>query len=139
MPHENAYLISGLKDRFARALGELRAHDLRRKTLVTDLATLKAALRICAADVDPNSIAAIKPVRRDRAHYFAAALNVLRAEGAPMTTRQIAKRLLTASGHNITEDTLRPVEGALHACLSRQARTGLVTVTPHPKRWSIAP
>jgi len=136
---EDATLINGLRDRYARALGELRSLDTKRKALKSDLAHLRAVLRLCADDMDPSAIRAIRPVRKDRAHYFADALNVLRLEGVPMTTRAIAKRLLAARDIAITDESLRPVEGAVLACLRRQAKASVVSVQPSPNRWSIAP
>ena len=139
MTHENSFLISGLRDRYARALGEVRSLDTRRKALKADLAHLKAVLRLCADDMDPSAIRAIRPVRKDRAQYFADALNILRLESAPMTTREIAKRLLAARDIAITDEALRPVEGAVLACMRRQEKAGVLSVKRNPNRWSIAP
>jgi hypothetical protein len=74
-----------------------------------------------------------------RGTMFRAALDVLRKANAPMTTMQMAKRVIAAKGgREPTRDQLRKMDAAIRSCIAKNAgksvrRVGEVT----PARWRL--
>jgi hypothetical protein len=73
-----------------------------------------------------------------RSKYFADALAVLKAEGAAMTPRAIARRVLEARGVPLNRKNPQRVECSLHAVLERLEAYGVVREPGEPKRWRLA-
>ena len=135
----NSHAIFALRRRYAHTLGELRAMEPKCAKLKEDLAHLAAVIRMFQPSSNLPAIAPIKPRAPQKNSYLPQALTVLRLANAPMSTREIAKRILTLRGIEINERTLGPIESGLLTTLKRKARDGALTVTERPKRWSVAP
>lgn len=136
---ENTYAITALRSRYAHTLGELRAMEPKCDKLKEDLAHLAAVIRLFQPTSNLSAIPSIRPKAARRNSYLPQALTILRLANGPMTTREIAKRMLTLRGMVINERTLTPVESSLLTTLKRKVRDGDLIVTARPKRWSVAP
>lgn len=128
-------LMCGLKRQYAKTLGLIVAGEDR----VDDLAHLAAVIRMFEPDADLSAVRPIRPYRPQRSKWMRDALTVLRREGAPMTPRAIARRVLEARAVPLTRANLQRVECSLHAVLERLEGQGVIRVSDEPKRWAIAP
>ena len=63
---------------------------------------------------------------------------ILRKANAPMTSRELARRVMWASDVEPDRQTLVSIDCSLQAVLARLERMELVKATGRPRRWSIA-
>ena len=127
--------MGGLTRQYARTLGAIRAGQ----DQADDLVHLAAVIRMFDPDAD---LAAIKPVRpythhgrRDGRQWSRMALDALRVTAAPLTTREIAKRVARAYGVPDSGPSLFSIECSLHATLPKRACVRMVV--GEPKRWRV--
>ena len=137
----NTYLLIGLKRQYAKTLGALHVAHGDRVRLMGELGHLAAVIRIFAPETD---VEAIKPLRqwknrrgRKGVNWSRLGLDVLRRANAPMTTRQIARRI--AHDQGIAEPrTIASIECTLSATLAKRIGEGVVMTHGAPKRWALA-
>ena len=134
----DTYAITALRRRYAHTLGELRAMKPQCEKLREDLAHLAAVIRMFQPTSNLAAIPSIKPQAPKRNSYLPQALTILRLADAPMTTREIAKRMLTLRGIEINERTLGPIESGLLTSFKRKVRDGALIVSGTPRRWRVA-
>jgi hypothetical protein len=127
-------LLSGLKRRYAETLG-LAPTD---PTLTEDLAHLAAVIRMFEPFADLTAIRAIRPYKPQRRRWSRTAMTILRKANAPMTSRELARRVMWASKIEPDRDTLVSIDCSLQAVLTRLERMDLVKATGKPRRWAIA-
>lgn len=138
----NTFLISGLRDRYARTVGELRSLEARRKALKADLVHLKATMRLCQADTDGIEPIAPQITRKwfSDGQCTRMAIDILREAGKPLLIREIASQIMER--RRIPETDWRTFKGV---CMS--VRNGLrhhdgrevIGDSEHPRAWAIAP
>ena len=106
------HVISALVTKRAELAGEIHALERRLAQLRADLIHIDAALVVFDPDATPDTIAPKRPVRRSA--WFAAgelsrlALEILRrADGEPLSTREIAHRVMAARGASTRATSVR--------------------------------
>lgn len=122
------YMVEGLAKKRAEVAGEIeRTHELLGK-LVKDLAHIDATLRIVAPEL---AVEAIKPkVFRPpadwskRGEMTRVVLSILRTARAPMTTREIAERMVVERGLAADSVTLNAMGRRVACALRRQRELG---------------
>lgn len=140
----HSVVIAGLKDHYARKLGELKAlHDAVYRVR-GDLAALRHAIKLIDAEYDVTRIAPLRP--RKASPWFKSGqcarstLDVIRTASAPMTAREIAVEVMDR--HGIASDDWRAVNavsGAVRIVLKRSRGKVVVSDGGEPARWSVAP
>lgn len=126
-------MVEGLAKARAELAGEIeRTHERLRK-LVIDLEHIDATLRIVAPDM---AVEAIKPkVFRPPADWSKRGemkrmvLSILRTARQPMTTREIAERMIVERGLQATPDTLNAMTRRVACCLRGARDQGLTRST----------
>lgn len=126
-------LLHGLKREYAKTLGLV--HD--DPELTENLAHLAAVIRMFSPFEDLTAIRAIRPYKPQRRRWSRTAMTILRKANAPMTSRELARRVMWASKVEPDRDTLVSIDCSLQAVLTRLERMELVTATGKPKRWTI--
>ncbi len=127
------YMVEGLAKKRAEVAGELeRAQELLGK-LAKDLEHIDATLRIIAPDL---AIETIKPKAfrppadwSKRGQMTRMVLDILRTARQPMTTREIAERMVVERGIAATPDTLNSMGRRVACALRRQRELGHATST----------
>jgi len=130
---ENTYALYALRRKYGQTLGLQRIGD---PDADADLAHLAAVIRMFSPDEDLSAIKPIRPYPQNRDKWNRDALAVLREEAAPMTAREIAKRLLTARGVEHTYRNLQRVECSLYVVLERLEGRGIERASEAPRRWA---
>jgi len=114
-----------------------------------DKAPIRANIEHVAATIlllDPAyDLASIKPVERyrrnplfRRGECFTAALGVLRRSGMPLTSKEIATRLLQERGiARPDRKMVRHMVGAVHASFRNHENRLIIPVTRKPQRWRL--
>ncbi|WP_200887510.1 hypothetical protein [Sphingomonas sp. ERG5] len=126
-------MVEGLAKKRAEVAGELeRAQELLGK-LAKDLEHIDATLRIIAPDL---AIETIKPKAfrppadwSKRGQMTRMVLDILRTARQPMTTREIAERMVVERGIAATPDTLNSMGRRVACALRRQRELGHATST----------
>ncbi len=121
--------------------GKILDNKAEAKRLTTAMLHVEAVLKMLVPNYDVRSIA----VRRRKPNpYFKrgtvwrSALDVLRKANSPLTTNEIARRMLTAKGVlQPTPYERRTVEGAVSGSLSSH-KGGAVVGEGKPMRWNLA-
>jgi len=128
LPGREAYIVTALRRKYAelKGLGGGEA-----------LAHVGSTLLLFKPGEDLDAIPAIRPYRPQRSKYLADAFRVLRQANAPMTAREIARRVLEAHGVPLVRNNLQRVECSLHAVLERMEGDGVERVGDDPKRWRV--
>jgi len=129
-------LLIGLKRRYAETLGLIGAGNVE---LTEDLAHLAAVIRIFAPFEDLTAIRAVRPYKPQRRRWNRTAMAILRKANAPMTSRELARRVMWASNVEPDRNTLTSIDCSLQAVLTRLERMEMVTATGKPRRWAITP
>jgi hypothetical protein len=139
----DTYVISGLKARYARVLGEIRSLENRARKLKLDAVHLKSAIHLFAEELDVDAIEPIKPANARR--WFGdgqcgrAVLDVLRTASEPMSVRDIAAEIMTRQG--ASTDDWRAVKAAswsVRDALKRRNGGLVVSSGTFPKLWALA-
>ena len=128
LPGREAYIVTALRRKYAelKGLGDTGA-----------LVHVGATLLLFRPGEDLDAIPAIRPYRPKRSKYLADALTVLRQANAPMSAREIARRVLEAHGVPLVRHNLQRVECSLHAVLERLEGDGVERAEGSPKRWLV--
>lgn len=122
------YMVTGLIAKRAALAGEIeRTQDALAK-LVQDLGHIDATLRIIAPDL---AVEAIKPKAfrppadwSKRGQMTRMVLDILRTARQPMTTREIAERMVVERGIAATPETLNSMGRRVACALRRQRELG---------------
>jgi hypothetical protein len=122
------YMITGLVAKRAALAGEIERAQEALGKLVQDLGHIDATLRIVAPDM---AVEAIKPKAfqppadwSKRGEMTRMVLNILRTARQPMTTREIAERMVVERGIAATPDTLNSMGRRVACALRRQRELG---------------
>lgn len=127
------YVLTGLRRRYALTLGAIRSGVDRAQ----DLAHLGAVITMFNPGEDLSAIVAVRPHRPDRGHWVAKALTVLRTANAPLSAREIARRIMAADGIPPTDHKrLKSIECSLYATLGALEGDEVIAVVGRPKRWA---
>ncbi len=134
-----SHVVTALRRKYAELKGELKyAAALDTGPLVLAINQVGCVLRMFSPDEDLTAIAPVRPYAHDRRAWARTALDILRTANRPMTARELARRVLAATGAAPTPDTLSSVECSLHAVLGRLEGRGVVREDGEPKRWLVA-
>lgn len=119
------YMVEGLANKRAEVAGEIERTHERLRTLLMDLEHIDATLRIVAPEM---SVEAIKPkVFRPpsdwskRGEMTRVVLSILRTARQPMTTREIAERMIVERGL-VADASMLNAMGRRVACALRRQR-----------------
>ena len=103
-----------------------------------DLAHLGAVIRMFAPEAD---VEAIKPIRGwtnrrggNPTKWARLALDILRQASAPMTSREITRRIMREEGLAGSR-TLYAIDCSLQVTLDKRVGEGIARVAGSPKRW----
>jgi len=125
------YVLAGLTKRRAELTGEADALRARRAQIGTDVGHLDAVIRQFDLDYDLGSIRPKRPRGQDvagRGEMSRFILGVLRDATEPVTTQEVARRLMTERGQDMGDrrlvaQTMKRVGMALRAHPETSART----------------
>ena len=96
------HVVSALVRKRAELAGEIEAAEKRATRLRTDLAHLDATLRLFKPDADPAAGRPRRPAQCTgyfrRGTLARACLDLLRRQGGPLSTRELALRVLAGHG-----------------------------------------
>jgi hypothetical protein len=126
-------LLHGLKRRYAETLGLVRDNP----ALTEDLAALAHVIRMFSPFEDLTAIRAIRPYKPQRRRWNRTAMAILRKANAPMTSRELARRVMWAAKVEPDRDTLTSIDCSLQAVLTRLEGMGWVVATGKPRRWAL--
>jgi hypothetical protein len=130
----NIYALHALRRKYGQALGRLKIGD---PDAAGDLEHLGPVILMFSPSEDLSAIKPIRPYPVNRDRWNREALTIMREERAPMTAREIAKRLLTARGVEHTYRNLQRVECSLYVVLERLEGRGVVRESEAPRRWAL--
>lgn len=130
----NIYALHALRRKYGQALGLLKIGD---PDAGADLDHLGPVILMFSSTEDLSAIKPIRPYPVNRDRWNREALAVLKEEAAPMTAREIAKRLLTARSVEHTYRNLQRVECSLYVVLERLEGRGIMRASEGPRRWTI--
>lgn len=128
----------------ARLSAELGASLAASERIAANIGHVEAVIRLFDPAYDVRRI----PGRRrnignpwfKRGTMFRAALDVLRRADAPMTTMEIAKRLIAAKDARPTRDQLRKLDAGLRSCMNKNMGNAVRRVgEATPARWMRVP
>jgi hypothetical protein len=131
----NLYLVMALRRKYGQTLGRLGKGAT--PDLEQDLAALGRVIGLFHPGEDLAAIAPIRSYRPERSRYVTDALNVLKGADAPISTKELSRRVLTARGVALTHKNRNRIECSLNAVLERMEAEGLVRVSNAPKRWTM--
>lgn len=139
----DTHVMSALKDKRARLDGEIQMRRFQIIRLEIELAHVDAVIRMFRPGFDPAKIATKRTITRSRAGTIRGAgtreaLTVLRESTEPMTSREIANRVLAKHGKPLMGEDSERLANNIHAALSRR-KDGAVTfdASVYPGRWRI--
>lgn len=123
--------------------GQLVAARKEAQRLKTDMRHVEAVIRMFDPAYDVRRITVRRRNRENpwfrRGTMFRAALDVLRTATGPMTSREIAERLLADKGATPTLPQLRDLVAGLNSCLRRFDGKAVRNVAEGmPARWVVA-
>jgi hypothetical protein len=137
------HVISALVDKRARIDGEIQMRRFQITRLEMELAHIDAVIRMFRPGYDIAKIATKRTITRSKAGTVRAsgtreAMTVLREAGEPLTSREIAERILAKRGMELCPETIGNLANNIHGSLSRR-RDGSVRLdaTAYPARWQI--
>ncbi len=137
------HVISALVDKRARIDGEIKMRHYQITRLEMELAHLDAVIRMFKPSYDVTKIATKRTIKRSKAGTVRGsgsreAMTVLREASEPLTSRDIAERILAKRGMELCEDTIGKLADNIHGALSRR-RDGAVQVDAscYPACWSV--
>lgn len=129
MDHPNT--VSALLRKRAEIAGQVEHAQAELRRLVGDLAHVEATIRLFAPEIDfgPQKVKPVPPAHQAfRGEVSRIVLEALRAAGGPVTTEEIAERLMAARGLDSADDGMRRVMvKRAGACLRNWRQKGLVT------------
>jgi len=127
---DHPLVIHGLIRKRAEIAGQIEQHRREVRRLLDQLEHVDATLRIFAPDLDVCRIRAKAAPARHRAgkgQVLAVAFDALREANRPLTTAELAMRVMAARGLSADNpDLARLMVNRLRACLQSQRDRGLV-------------
>jgi hypothetical protein len=139
----DSHVMSALKDKRARIDGEIQMRRFQIMRLEIELAHIDAVLKMFRPGFDPAKIATKRTITRSKAGTARGsgtreAMTVLREAGEPLTSRQIAERILAKHGKQVVDEDCDRLANNIHGSLSRR-RDGAVAVNAsvYPAQWRI--
>lgn len=137
------HVISALKLKRARLKGEISAKHVELNRLKDDLLKLDAVIRMFNADIDPETIPEKvtnkkNPLGLPKGTGSRDALDVLRQCGEPLTSQEIARRVLDRFGKEYDERALDLLTKTIHSTLYRM-KGGVVRFDreTYPGKWEL--
>jgi hypothetical protein len=123
------YMVEGLAKKRAELAGEIeRTHD-KLRALALDLEHVDATLRIVAPEMAVEAIKSkvFRPPAdwSKRGEMARVVLSILRTARAPMTTREMAERMVVERGWQATAPVLNAMTRRVACALRRQRELGL--------------
>lgn len=139
----DTHVISALTNRRARLDGEIKARRYQITRLEMELAHVDAVIRMFRPNYDISKIATKRTIERSgagtvRGSGTREALTILREAAQPLTSREIAKRILDRRGAAYCEKTCERLANNIHGGLSRR-KDGAVKydASAYPGRWAL--
>jgi len=133
------YVLAGLTKRRAELTGEADALKARLVQIGTDLGHLDAVIRQFDPDYDLGSIRPKRPRGPDvagRGEMSRFILGVLRETTEPVTTQEVARRLMTERGQDVEDRRLvAQTVKRVGVALSRQKGNGVVQSEQGPGQF----
>ncbi|MGY4395828.1 hypothetical protein ACVWZA_000989 [Sphingomonas sp. UYAg733] len=127
------YMVTDLVAKRAALAGEIERAQETLAKLVQDLGHIDATLRIIAPDLAVETIKpkAFRPPAdwSKRGQMTRMVLDILRTARQPMTTREIAERMVVERGIAATPDTLNSMGRRVAYALREQRKRGVATST----------
>jgi hypothetical protein len=139
-----AHVISALKDKRARLDGEIQMRRFQITRLEMELAHIDAVIRMFRPGYDVSKIATKRSIKRSPAGTIRGsgtreALTVLREAQEPLTSRQIADRILAKHGKPEGGEDGDRLANSIHGAFSRRNDGALhFDASIYPGRWSLA-
>lgn len=140
----DTHVISALKDKRARLDGKIQMRRYQIMRLEIELAHVDAVIKMFRPGYDPATIATKRsfgknPAGTRKGDGGREALTVLREAREPLTTAEIARRVLAKQGKTDTPEARGMLTKAIHSTLSRR-KDGAVRLdaTEYPGRWVIS-
>lgn len=137
------HVISALVDKRARIDGEIQMRRYQITRLELELAHIDAVIRMFRPGYDISKIATKRTIKRSKAGTARGsgtreALTILREAGEPLTSRDIAERILAKRGEEACPETIGRLANNVHGSLSRR-RDGAVTqdASHYPGKWRV--
>lgn len=139
----DTHVMSALKDKRARIDGEIKTRRYQIARLEMELAHLDAVMRLFSPGFDPAKIATKRTIKRSakgtvRGSGTREAMKVLREAERPITSREIATRIIERRGVPFCEATCERLANNIHGSLSRR-NDGAVKfdASVYPGRWAM--
>lgn len=140
------HVITGLVERRARTTsGELKKAELRVEALKADLAAIDACIRMFSADYDIAAIPAKvtnekNPAILPKGTGSRKALDILRASGEPLSSWDLARRILISLSKDTDERSVLMLAKTIHSSFSRQ-KNPVVSLdrATWPGKWRLLP
>ncbi len=134
------YVITGLTKKRAELAGELDALHQRIGCLVRDIEHIHGTLRILAPDMEPESIGPKFRPPDDwsrRGQMSRMVLAILRVAREPLTSREIASRMILERGLATDDKLLRVMTKRVSTALRDQREKGRVTSEQGPGTYAL--
>jgi hypothetical protein len=141
------HVVSGLIEKRRELVGIIDALQRQLDQHRADLTHIDGVLRVLASDLDPETIKPKRPYRRNR--YFARnelsrlCLGVLRiAAGEPLSTNDIAGRVIAAKGFDVGDAILRAaIRDQVGSIVKRLHRDGAIETVGagRASKWKLKP
>lgn len=127
-------MITGLVKRRAELAGEMQRTQEALAQMVRDMETLDNAIRLVAPELDIPAIAPrfVKPPAdwSRRGEMSRMVLGILRLSQKPLTSREVAGRLIVERGLTATPQLLNKMTRRVSGCLREQRDKGRVENAP---------
>ncbi|OYU36561.1 hypothetical protein [Novosphingobium sp. PASSN1] len=140
----DTYAISALTDKRARIDGEIQARRFQIMRLECELAHIDAVIKMFSPSYDISKIATKRsfsknPAGTPRGSGSREALTILREVNEPLTSMEIAIRVLAKQGREDTPESRGMLANTIHSTFSRR-RDGAVILdaSQYPAKWSLA-
>ena len=136
--------MSALKDKRARLDGEIHMRRFQIVRLEMEMAHVDAVIRMFRPGYDPSKIATKRTIKRSTAGTVRGsgtreALTVLREAREPLTSREIADRILAKNSKPPGGEDGDRLANTIHASLSRRSDGAVkFDASAYPGRWTIA-
>jgi hypothetical protein len=135
------YMLTGLVKRRAEMAGELEAMHERIRKLVADMEHLDATIRIVAPDYEPETISPkmFRPPQdwSGRGQMSRMVLSIVRTAKEPITSREIAARMILERGLAMDDKLLRLMTKRVSTALRDQREKGRVTSEQGPGTYAL--
>jgi hypothetical protein len=135
----NLYFTGILRKKLGRLKGQAAELFADRERIARDIEHVGAVLLMFDPAADLDAIAPIRPYKPARGRWNRDAMKVLREANRPLTTVELAQRVIMLRGVADEDTRTRAsIVCGLHAVLKRLERQGLVAGVGRPKRWAVA-